>query len=219
MRRLVLQQPQHLETGFRQSHHWKQKSARPRRLRRRLTFQRQQRHLSPHHLQPVSTIRHPVHWSAMPRLARRSHPAPPSTDVLGELRAAGCKIVSRARGLVNLTSCRLYRGLAWTPESAADVAKLQGAPTARTPVASVGANQLFESFRAVGSSRATALTDHSAPDSGTTAGSGRLPTPTFHLRDSDKENLRLNLLNRNPSSPAGWDPSLTEAVSICGAHT
>lgn len=100
------------------------------------------------------------------------------------------------------------RGLAWTPDSAADVAKLRGAPTARTPAVTADADQpgtsALQSRDAAWNSRATLSAKlPAAPDSGATAGSGKLPTPTHHLRASDKENLRLNLLNQNPSpSPA-----------------
>ena len=61
------------------------------------------------------------------------------------------------------------RGLAWTPDSAADLAKLRKS--------NVGAE----------------------PPTCSTAGSSELPTPTFNLTAPDKENLRQNLLPRTPS--------------------
>ena len=61
------------------------------------------------------------------------------------------------------------RGLAWTPDSAADLAKLRKS--------NVGAE----------------------PPTCSTAGSSELPTPTFSLTAPDKENLRQNLLPRTPS--------------------
>lgn len=114
----------------------------------------------------------------------------------------------------NSSSALAGRGLAWTPDSAADVAKLRGAPTARTPAeADQPRTAVFEihsrienreNRQAAGNSHAASqVMLPAAPDSGTTAGSGKLPTPTHHLRASDKENLRLNLLNQIPSPSPG----------------
>ena len=74
------------------------------------------------------------------------------------------------------------RGLAWTPDSAADVAKLRGG-VAATP--------------------SSASYNTACHGIGGTGGSGKLPTPTFNLAVDDKENLRLNMADACRSSPAG----------------
>ena len=78
------------------------------------------------------------------------------------------------------------RGLAWTPDSAADVAKLRCA----------------DGVRGVKSqSPVWQLTPTTPAPEMQAVGSGKLPTPTgaCHLAVLDKENLRLNMLRANPS--------------------